>query len=125
MKPKAMYSALRRVPVIALTEELEAVAHAQHAGGAEAHGGEQHDALEERLPERRQVEDEEQVLDGAQHEGAEDRADRRAGAAIERSAADDDRGDRVQRVGAAGGRARLAGEGDEGQENAGDRGKKA
>src|ERR1700688_2582385 len=100
MKAKAMYSGrIARRCMASLAEELEAVAHAEPARRAEADRGKQHDPLEERLEERRQVEDEEQVLDRAQHEGAEDRADRAACAAEERGAADDDRGDRVQRIG--------------------------
>ena len=42
---------------------------------AEADRDEQHEALEQRLPQRLEVEDEEQVADGAEGEGAEDRAD--------------------------------------------------
>ena len=59
--------------------------------------------------------------DRAQDEGAEDRADGAAGAAEQRGAADHHGGDRVQRVGAADRGARLAGIGDEGQQQAGDR----
>ncbi len=66
-----------------------------------------------------------QVLDRAQHEGAEDRADRTADAAVERGAADHDRRDRVEGVGAADRSARLAGIGDEGQHQAGDRAQEA
>jgi hypothetical protein len=56
---------------------------------AEAHGGE-HDALEQRLPQRLHVEHEQQVADRAEHQRAEDRADRAARAAEQRDAAEDD-----------------------------------
>ena len=82
-------------------EPVQAVAHPEQPEGADADGEHQHDALEERLPERVEVEDEEQVADGAEGQRAEDRADGAAAAAGERDAAEDDRGDRVERVGVA------------------------
>ena len=71
--------------------------------GAEADGEQQHDALEQRLPQRVEVEDEEQVADGAEGERAEDRADGAAPAAEQRHAAEHHRGDREERVGVAAG----------------------
>src|SRR5882724_1460445 len=123
MKAKARVSGRTRMRgTDDLAEQLETVAHAEDAAGAEADRGEQDDALKERLPERRQVEDEEQILDAPQYEGAEDRADDTAAAAEQRGAADHHRGDRVERIGAAGRCAGLAGEGDEGEQQAGEGG---
>ena len=62
-------------------EPVQAVAHAHQPEGADADGEQQHDALEERLPERVEVEDEEEVADGAEGERAEDGADGAAAAA--------------------------------------------
>src|SRR6185295_11438263 len=73
--------------------QLEAIADAQQPQGAETDGRRQHDTLEERLPQRLDVEHEEQVADRAKHQRAEDRADRAAGAAEQRYAAEHHRGD--------------------------------
>ena len=88
---------------------------------AEADGGHQHHALEQRLPQRLDVEHEQQVADRAEHQRAEDRADRAARAAEQRHAAQHHGGDRIQRVGAAVGGRRLARIGDEREEEPGDR----
>src|SRR5579885_766430 len=118
-KPKATSTGRSidlRIACMGSAEEFEAVADAEDARRAEAQGGEQDGALDERLPQRRQIEDEEEVADRAQHEGAEDRADSAAHATQQRRAADHHHGDRIERVDAAAGRARLAGIGDEGEE---------
>ena len=47
---------------------FEPVADAQHPGGAERHREQQDHALEQGLPQRPQVEDEEEIVDGAQHD---------------------------------------------------------
>ena len=68
---------------------------------AEADREQKHDADEQRLQHRVDVEHDEKVADGAHDEGAEDRADGAARAAEQRRAADHHRGDRVERVVAA------------------------
>src|SRR5512141_447558 len=52
--------------------QVESIADAQQPNGAEAHRGEQHDALEQRLPQRFDVEHEQQVADRAEHQRPED-----------------------------------------------------
>src|SRR4051794_34516101 len=76
-----------RVVMSGLSKQVEAVADLEQTDRAEADGGKQHHPLEERLPERVEVEDEEEVADGAEHQRAEDRADGAAGAAEQRDAA--------------------------------------
>src|SRR3569623_448457 len=61
-----------------LSIQLEAIADAQQAQGAQAHRGCQHDPLEQWLPQRLDVEHEQQVADGPEHQRAEDGADRAA-----------------------------------------------
>ena len=106
---------------VAQSEPLQPVPHAEEAEGAEADREHQHHALEERLPERVEVEDEEQVADGAEGERAENRADGAAGPAEERNAAEHDRGDREERIGVAARIGRLAGIGEEGEVEPADR----
>src|SRR4051812_4210750 len=67
--------------------ELETIAYAQQPERTETDGRRQHDALEERLPERLHVEHEEQVANRAKHQRAEDCADRAARTAEQRHAA--------------------------------------
>src|SRR5437016_14233969 len=86
---------------------------------AEADRDEEDDAEEEWLPERVQIEDEEQIADGAEHEGAEDGADRAAGAAVQRGAAYDHGRDRAQRIAAAQEGICLARIGEAGEQGAG------
>ena len=85
--------------VMWLSEEVEAVAHADEARRADRNGGQQHHALEQGLPERLDVEDEQQIADRAERERAENRADRAARTAEQRDAAEHDRRDGIERVG--------------------------
>src|SRR5215216_2245768 len=82
---------------------IQPVSHSEQSNGAQAHRSEQDDALDEGLPEGLEIEYEEKVADRSENEGSEDRSDRAAGAAKERRPANDDRRDRVQRVGPADG----------------------
>src|SRR4051812_86797 len=78
--------------------QLETIAHAQQPECAEADGGRQHHPLEQRLPQWLDVEHEEQIADRAKHERPENCADRAAGTAEQRYAAEDHRGNRIQRI---------------------------
>src|ERR1035438_2777879 len=82
MRRRIVLNALSGVRASAI--QVEPVAHAQQPDRAEAHGGQQNQALEQRLPQRIEVEDEQQIADGAKHQGAEDRADRAARTAEQR-----------------------------------------
>src|SRR5262245_37256671 len=68
----ACHAETARMPVEAVPPtsaiEIEPVAHAQQAQRAQAHRGGQHHALEQRLPQRLEVEHEQQVADGAEHQ---------------------------------------------------------
>src|SRR5450432_1856582 len=79
--------------------QVESVPDAQQPDRAEAYGCQQHHALEQRLPQRFDVEHEQQVADGAEHQRAKDRTDRAARTAEQRHSAQHDRSDRIQRVG--------------------------
>src|SRR4051812_41364877 len=81
------------------SEHFEPVGEPQQSQSAQADGGEQHQALEQRLQQRIDIEDAEREGDRPQDEGAEDRADRAAGAAQQGRAADHDGRDGVQRIG--------------------------
>src|SRR5215212_5487278 len=100
-------------------ETIQPVSHSQQPNGAQAHRGEQDDALDERLPEGLEIENEQKIADRSENKGAEDRSDRAAGAAEERGPADDDRRDGVQRISAADGRGGFARVGDEGEHQPG------
>src|SRR6185436_20597078 len=88
--------------------QVEPVADSQESQRAQGYGCDQHYALEQRLPQRLDVENEEEVADRAEHERAEDGADGAARAAEERNAAEHDGGNRIQRIRAAVGGGRLA-----------------
>src|SRR5690349_20799161 len=81
-----------------LAVEVDLVLDAQQPQGADADGQQQHYAHEQRLKHRVDVEDDQQIADGAHDEGPEDRPDDAADAAEQRRAADDHRGDGVQRI---------------------------
>ena len=83
------------------------------------------DALEQRLQQRSDVEDAEEEGDDAQDQRAEDRADGAAGAAEQRGAADDDGGDRVERIGAGLRNVGIARRGLDGEEQAAAAGEEA
>jgi len=86
MKPNAMrtgFSTYRRTACIRLSEDFETVLDAEQANRTKAHGNQQDNALEQRLPQWRQIEHEQEVVDRAQDEGPENRTDGAAGAAIE------------------------------------------
>src|SRR5215211_1328055 len=100
-------------------ERIQPVSHSEQPNGPQAHRGEQNDALDEGLPEGLEIENEEKVANRSENEGAEDRSDRATGAAKERRPADDDRRDRVQRIGPADGRGGFARVGDEGEHQPG------
>jgi hypothetical protein len=55
--------------------QVQAVADRNSRERTEGDGDQQDDALEQRLPQRIEIEHEQQVADGAEREGAEDRAD--------------------------------------------------
>src|SRR5688572_25707284 len=111
--------------VMASPEQIEAVADADQAERAKAHRDQQNNAEEQWLPQRVEIEHEQQIADGAVDERAKDRADRAAPPAEQRHAAEHDGGDRVQRVGVGVGRRCLAGIGHERNEEAADRRKQA
>src|SRR5215470_15402386 len=67
--------------------QFEPVADAQQPQRSQAHRRHQHDALEQRLPQRLDVEHEEKIADRTEHERSEDGADRTARAAEQGHAA--------------------------------------
>src|SRR5690348_3340066 len=84
----SLSSSMRAVPLAggrASAIKLEPVAHAQQPQRSQANRSGEHEPLEQRLPQRLHVEDEEQIADRAKHERPEDRADRAARAAEERN----------------------------------------
>src|SRR6185312_8383010 len=97
-------------------EELEPVAHLEQAGGADRYGDQEYHALEQRLPQRIEIEDEQQIADRAKGERSEDGAHGAAAAAEQRHPAQHHGGDREQRVGATVRGRGLAGIGKEGEE---------
>src|SRR5688572_21438436 len=106
--------------VMALPEQIESVADADQAERAETDRDQQDNTEEQRLPQRIEIEHEQQVADGAVDERAKDRTDRAAAPAEQRHAAEHDGGDRVQRVGVGVGRGRFAGIGHESDEQPAD-----
>src|SRR5688572_2792212 len=111
--------------VMALPEQIEPVADADQAEGAEADRDQQDNAKEQRLPQRIEIEHEQQVADGTVDEGAEDSADRAAPPAEQRHPAQHDGSNRVQRVGVGVGRGCFVGIGHERDEEPADRGEQA
>src|SRR5690349_5176129 len=111
--------------ILASPEQVQAVADADQAEGAEADRDQQHDAEEERLPQRIEIEHEQEIADRAEDKGAEDRANRAAPTAIERDAAQHHGGDRGQGVSGRVVERSLAGIGDEGDEEPADRAEQA
>src|SRR5688500_18239411 len=95
--------------LMALPEQIEPVADTEQSERAEADRDQQDNAEEQRLPQRIEIEHEQQVADGAVDERAEDRTDRAAAPAEQRHAAEHDGGDRDQRVGVGVGTGRFAG----------------
>src|SRR4029077_21201165 len=81
--------------------EVEPIADAQQPDRAQADGGDQHDPLEQRLPQRFDVEHEKQVADRANHQRSENGPDGAARAAEQRYAAQHYRRNRIQGVRAA------------------------
>src|SRR5439155_18911779 len=75
--------------------QVEAVANSQQPDRAKTNGRGQNDSLEQRLPQRFDVEHEEQIADRAEHQRAEDRANRAARTAEQRHAAQHHRGNRI------------------------------
>src|ERR1700736_3555088 len=96
MHPKAVatagstfrQSAPRVVIGAASFEEIETIADLKQPHRAKAYGRQQHDALEQGLPQRIEIEDEQEVADGSEHQGAEDRANRAARSPEQRDAAE-------------------------------------
>src|SRR5437764_591318 len=76
-------------------EEIQTVADLKQPDRPEADRRQQDDALEQGLPQRLEIEDEQEIADRAKHQGAENRADRAARSAKQRHAAQYDGGDRV------------------------------
>jgi hypothetical protein len=107
--------------VMASPVEIEAVLDAQQPQRAEADSDQEHDADEQRLQDRVDVEDDQEIADGAHDEGAEDRADGTARSAEQRGATDDHGSDGIERIIGAERRFRRARVGDEGQQQAGNR----
>src|SRR6478672_7362282 len=99
-----------------LIEEVEAVLHPEQPEGTERHRRHQNETLEQRLPQRVEVEDEEKIANGAKHQRPEDCADGRSRSAEKRDAAQHNRSNRIERVGAAIRRRGLAGIGDQSEE---------
>ena len=86
MHPKAVatagstfcHKAPRVVIEAASFEEIETIADLKQPQRTKTYGRQKHDALEQRLPQRFKIEDEQEVADGPKHQGAEDRTDRAA-----------------------------------------------
>src|SRR5437763_6854450 len=81
------------------SEQVETVADLEESRRGDRNGEEEHDAFEQLLPQRLDIEDEEKQADRAVGERAEDGADRAAAAAEKRHAADHDRSDRREGIG--------------------------
>src|SRR5258706_6596342 len=105
-----------RVVTSGSREQVQSIADPEQSRRTEADRHQQHDPLEQRLPERLRVEDEQQIADSAEHQRTKDRTDGAARTSEKRHAAEHDGGDRIQRVGAAVGSRCLAGVGDESDE---------
>src|SRR5271165_7226644 len=65
-------------------KQFQPVADLKQPRSADANGCKQHEALKQRLPKRVEIEDEEEISDRAEHQRAEDGADRASRAAVER-----------------------------------------
>ena len=72
------------------------------------------------MPKRIEIEHEQQIADGAERQGAEDRANGAAAAANQRDAAQHDRRDRKQRIGVAARVGRVARIGEKSEEQSTD-----
>src|SRR5690349_15600006 len=81
-------------------EYVETVAHLEQAGRTDRHRQRPHHTLEQRLPQRIEIEHEQQVADGEEGQRAEDRAYRAAAPAEQRHAAQHHRRDGVERIAA-------------------------
>ena len=84
---------------MAAPEKIEPVAQADQAERAEADRYQQDDAEEQGLPERIEIEHEQQIADGTEDQRTEDRADGAAAATKQGDATQHHRGNGVQRVG--------------------------
>src|SRR5258706_5678977 len=87
-----------RVVTRSSREQVQSIADPEQTRRPETDRNQQHEALEQRLPERFEIEDEQQVADSAEHQRAKNRADCAARASEQRHSAEHDGGDRIQRV---------------------------